>query len=71
MNGAKEIYVYEKKKEDRKPRTLTDIDFLLGVYDETRMGALRLEVPDQKLPYLHRMARCGLRSSRQRMMKIT
>ena len=29
------------KKEDRKPRTLTDIDFLLGVYDETRMGALR------------------------------
>ena len=29
------------KKEDRKPRTLTDIDFLLGVYDENRMGALR------------------------------
>ena len=29
------------KKEERKPRTLTDMDFLLGVYDETRMGGLR------------------------------
>ena len=29
------------KKEERKPRRLTEIDFLLGVYDETRMGALR------------------------------
>ncbi len=29
------------KKEERKPRRLTTIDFLLGVYDETRMGALR------------------------------
>ena len=29
------------KKEDRKPRRLDEIDFLLGVYDETRMGALR------------------------------
>jgi len=29
------------KKEDRKPRRLAEIDFLLGVYDETRMGALR------------------------------
>lgn len=29
------------KKEERKPRRLTDMDFLLGVYDETRMGALR------------------------------
>lgn len=32
------------KKENRKPRRLTDIDFLLGVYDETRMGALRFAV---------------------------
>ena len=32
------------KKEERKPRTLTDIDFLLGVYDATRMGALRFSV---------------------------
>ena len=29
------------KKEERKPRRLTTMDFLLGVYDETRMGALR------------------------------
>jgi len=29
------------KKEDRKPRRFAEIDFLLGVYDETRMGALR------------------------------
>lgn len=29
------------KREDRKPKHLTDIDFLLGVYDETRMGGLR------------------------------
>lgn len=29
------------KKEERKPRTLTEVDFLLGVYDETRMGGLR------------------------------
>lgn len=29
------------KKEIRKPRTLTEIDFLIGVYDETRMGGLR------------------------------
>jgi len=27
--------------EDRKPRHLAEIDFLLGVHDETRMGALR------------------------------
>ena len=29
------------KREKRKPRRLTTLDFLLGVYDETRMGALR------------------------------
>ncbi|MEE1101975.1 MAG: type II toxin-antitoxin system HipA family toxin [Agathobacter sp.] len=29
------------KKEERKPRTLTEVDFLIGVYDETRMGGLR------------------------------
>jgi len=32
------------KKEDRRPKRLTDIDFLLNVYDETRMGALRFAV---------------------------
>lgn len=29
------------KKEGRKPRNLTEVDFLIGVYDETRMGGLR------------------------------
>ena len=29
------------KKEERKPKTLTEIDFLIGVYDETRMGGFR------------------------------
>lgn len=32
------------KKEGRKPRRLTEVDFLLGVYDETRMGALRFAI---------------------------
>lgn len=34
------------KKEERKPKRLTDMDFLLGVYDETRMGALRFAVSE-------------------------
>ena len=29
------------KKENRRPRALRESDFLLGVFDETRMGALR------------------------------
>ncbi|MBQ8558432.1 MAG: type II toxin-antitoxin system HipA family toxin [Tyzzerella sp.] len=32
------------KKEERKPRRLKDVDFLLGVYDETRMGGLRFSL---------------------------
>lgn len=32
------------KKEERKPRTLTEVDYLTGVYDETRMGGLRFSV---------------------------
>lgn len=31
-------------KEARKPRKLNDSDFLLGVYDETRMGGLRFKL---------------------------
>lgn len=31
----------QARNEARKPKRLTDIDFLLGVYDETRMGGLR------------------------------
>ena len=34
------------KKEERTPKRLTDIDFLLGVYDETRMGGLRFSVTE-------------------------
>jgi serine/threonine-protein kinase HipA len=33
-----------------RPRTLTEWDFLLGVHDETRLGALRFKFPDG--PYL-------------------
>jgi serine/threonine-protein kinase HipA len=36
----------EARKEDRKPRKLTDSDFLLGVYDESRMGALRFSLEE-------------------------
>jgi serine/threonine-protein kinase HipA len=31
------------KKKNEKPKTLYDIDFLSGVYDESRMGALRFK----------------------------
>ena len=35
------------RKEDRKARALTDLDYLLGVYDVSRMGALRFSLePD-------------------------
>ena len=34
------------KKENRKPKRLSDIDFLLGVYDETRMGGLRFSLTE-------------------------
>lgn len=35
------------EKEDRKPRKLYDSDYLLGVYDETRMGGIRFkDTPD-------------------------
>ena len=35
------------RHEQRKPRVLTDWDFLLGVHDETRLGALRFRAsPD-------------------------
>jgi len=36
----------EAKDEDRKPRTLYAWDYLLGVQDETRQGALRFRVDD-------------------------
>lgn len=34
------------RKENRKARSLTEWDFLLGVHDETRMGALRFRDPE-------------------------
>lgn len=33
-------------KEGRKPRKLLDSDYLLGVYDETRMGAIRFSLEE-------------------------
>lgn len=39
------------KQENRKPRKLLDSDFLLGVYDETRMGAIRFKL-DKNGPFL-------------------
>lgn len=33
-------------KEKRKPRKLLESDFLLGVYDETRMGGIRLKLSE-------------------------
>lgn len=32
------------EKEGRKPRKLYDVDYLLGVYDETRMGGIRFKI---------------------------
>lgn len=31
------------RKEDRKPKALGESDYLLGVYDKARMGALRFK----------------------------
>lgn len=40
MNRREAVYA---KKEDRKPRDLTEMDYLLGVHDAVRMGALRFK----------------------------
>jgi len=34
------------RRAGQKPRSLTEWDFLLGVHDETRLGALRFRMPD-------------------------
>lgn len=39
------------KREERKPRELRESDFLLGVYDESRMGALRFSL-NENGPFL-------------------
>lgn len=41
----------QARKEDRKPKKLLDSDFLLGVYDESRMGALRFSL-EENGPFL-------------------
>ncbi|MGN0534631.1 MAG: type II toxin-antitoxin system HipA family toxin [Eubacterium sp.] len=41
----------QANKENRKPRKLNESDYLLGVYDETRMGALRFKT-DKQGPFL-------------------
>lgn len=41
----------DARAKDEKPRTLYEIDFLLGVYDESRMGALRFKT-DLEGPFL-------------------
>ena len=33
----------QAKEENRKPRQLTELDYLLSIYDESRMGALRFK----------------------------
>jgi transcriptional regulator with XRE-family HTH domain len=38
------IQVAKAKRKNEKPKTLYAIDFLLGVYDENRMGALRFKI---------------------------
>lgn len=35
------------RKEERKPRLLNESDYLLGVYDETRMGGLRFSISEE------------------------
>ncbi len=37
------------KNEVRKPKALTESEFLLGVYDETRMGALRFSLGEKDI----------------------
>jgi serine/threonine-protein kinase HipA len=34
------------RRERQRPRTLMEWDFLLGVHDETRLGALRFKIPE-------------------------
>ncbi len=36
----------QAKREERKPKELRESDFLLGVYDESRMGALRFSLEE-------------------------
>ena len=66
------------EQEGRKPRKLLGSDFLMGVYDETRMGAIRFKLDkdgpvlplvahDRRPLFLTRKATCGSPSSRPSM----
>jgi serine/threonine-protein kinase HipA len=41
----------QSRERNEKPKTLYDIDYLLGVYDKSRMGALRFKI-DTEGPFL-------------------
>lgn len=43
---------YQADKDKRKPKSFTESDFLLGVYDKTRMGALRFSL-EENGPFLN------------------
>lgn len=47
------------REEKRRPRTLDDWDYLLGVQDECRMGALRFRRDDEQA-WLDRYRHCAL-----------
>jgi serine/threonine-protein kinase HipA len=57
----------QARQQQRRPRTLTEWDFLLGVHDETRLGALRLRhAPGE--PFInsdHRLAAPPITSLRE------
>ena len=38
--------IQQARKENRKPRLLLESDFLLGVFDETRLGAIRFKLEE-------------------------
>ena len=40
--------ITQARKENRKPTKLRESDYLLGVYDESRMGALRFSLDEGK-----------------------
>lgn len=39
--------MYEARREERRPKSLTELDYLLGVYDAARMGGLRFKSEEQ------------------------
>lgn len=60
----------EAREMDRKVRRLTDWDFLTGVSDTTRMGALRLREPDGDRRYVDPRARGAPPAARLRELEV-